>query len=95
MRGLLSSVISSAREDDGWAGPSMATQGLCTSQILPLVLLGLYLDPLKYPGNVCNCELGRKEGERRNRKGRGGKGRRDMKEKRMKGVSRKERRKWK
>lgn len=73
----------------------MATQGLCTSQILPLVLLGLYLDPLKYPGNVCNCELGRKEGERRNRKGRGGKGRRDMKEKRMKGVSRKERRKWK
>lgn len=69
----------------------MATQGPCTSPLLPLVLLGLYLDPLKYPGNVCNCQLGRKKGESRDRKRRGGKGRRrDMKEKGMKWGGEKE-----
>lgn len=86
LRGLLSSVISGAGEEDGWAGFNMATQGPCISPLLPLVLLGLYLDPLKYPENVCNCQLGRKEGESRDRKRRGGKGRRrDTKEKGMKG----------
>ena len=96
LRGLLSSVISGAGEDDGWAGPSMATQGPCISPLLPLVLLALYLDPLKYSGNVCDCESGRKEGERRDRKGKGGKGRRkDMKEKGMKGAHGKGRRKRK